>query len=107
MAVVEWPRYSLPADRNLPFPIGERVFRTVGNVTFRLPYRRRPPFVSIVKTSPADGKEQKLQTKGKRLKLKHTMLKYALFDYIPKRKMRRATFEQQDTTRKVLDFKAE
>ena len=34
------------------------------------------------------------------------MLKYALFDYIPKRKMRRATFEQQDTTRKVLDFKA-
>lgn len=34
------------------------------------------------------------------------MLKYALFDYIPKRKMRKATFEQQDTTRKVLDFKA-
>lgn len=33
------------------------------------------------------------------------MLKYALFDYIPKRKMRRATFEQQDTTRRVLDFK--
>ena len=24
--------YSLPADRNLPFPFGERVFRTVGNV---------------------------------------------------------------------------
>ena len=34
------------------------------------------------------------------------MLKYALFDYIPKRKMRKATFEQQDTTRRVLDFKA-
>lgn len=34
------------------------------------------------------------------------MLKYALFDYIPKRKMRRASFEQQDTTRMVLDFKS-
>jgi hypothetical protein len=43
---------------------------------------------------------------GKRIKNNVKMLKYALFDYIPKRKMRRATFEQQDTTRKVLDFKA-
>ena len=106
MAVVEWPRYSLPADRNLPFPIGERVFRTVGNVTFRLPYRRRPPFVSIVKTSPADGKEQKLQTKGKRLKLRYKMLKIALLDYVPQRYMRKANFETQETDRFLLGFKA-
>lgn len=33
------------------------------------------------------------------------MLKYALFDYIPKRQQRRASFEQLETCRKILDFK--
>ena len=84
-----WKEYSRKNTPNLPIAI-----------------RQSATFLSIVKTSPADGKEQKLQTKGKKLELRYKMLKYALFDYIPKRKMRRATFEQQDTTRKVLDFKA-
>lgn len=33
------------------------------------------------------------------------MLKYALYDYIPRRQQRRATFEQQETCRRILDFK--
>jgi hypothetical protein len=32
--------------------------------------RQTATFCGIVKTSPADGKEQKLQTKGKKLKLR-------------------------------------
>ena len=87
------------------FPLQERVFRTVGNVTFRLPYCRRPPFVSIVKTSPADGKEQKLQTKREKIKTQNKMLKYALLDYVPQRYMRKANFETQETDRHILDFK--
>lgn len=33
------------------------------------------------------------------------MLKYALFDYYPKRYLRRASFEESDVTRRILDFK--
>lgn len=33
------------------------------------------------------------------------MLKYALFDYIPRRLQARASFELQDTSRRILDFK--
>lgn len=33
------------------------------------------------------------------------MVQFALFDYIPKRKLRRASFEQQDTSRMILGFK--
>lgn len=33
------------------------------------------------------------------------MLKYALYDYIPRRRQCRATFEQQETCRRILDFK--
>lgn len=33
------------------------------------------------------------------------MMKYALFDYIPQRKLRRATFEQLDLQRMILGFK--
>ncbi len=34
-----------------------------------------------------------------------TMMKYALFDYIPQRFLRRASFEQQDVCRMILGFK--
>ena len=33
------------------------------------------------------------------------MLKYALYEYIPKRFLRRATFEQQDISRMIIGFK--
>ncbi len=33
------------------------------------------------------------------------MMKYALFDYIPQRFLRRASFEQQDVCRMILGFK--
>ena len=33
------------------------------------------------------------------------MFKYALFDYIPRRRARKASFDQQDTCRKILSFK--
>lgn len=33
------------------------------------------------------------------------MLKYALFEYIPRRHQNRASFEQQETCRRILDFK--
>lgn len=33
------------------------------------------------------------------------MLRYALYDYIPQRYLRRATFEQMDLDRRILDFK--
>jgi predicted amidophosphoribosyltransferase len=33
------------------------------------------------------------------------MLRYALYDYIPQRYLRRATFEQIDLDRRILDFK--
>ena len=33
------------------------------------------------------------------------MMKYALYDYIPQRRLRRTTFEQQDINRLILDFK--
>ena len=33
------------------------------------------------------------------------MLKYALYDYIPRRRQSRASFEQQETCRRILDFK--
>lgn len=33
------------------------------------------------------------------------MLKFALYDYIPKRRIRRASFEEIDLTRRILDFK--
>ena len=33
------------------------------------------------------------------------MMKYAIFDYIPKRFLRRASFEQQDVCRMILGFK--
>lgn len=33
------------------------------------------------------------------------MLKYALYDYIPQRYLRRATFEQIDLDRRIIDFK--
>ena len=33
------------------------------------------------------------------------MLQFALFDYIPKRFLGRATFEQQDTSRMIIGFK--
>lgn len=33
------------------------------------------------------------------------MFKYALFDYLPRRRQHRASFEQQDTCRRILDFK--
>ncbi len=33
------------------------------------------------------------------------MLKYALYDYIPRRKVHRSSFEQQDVNRRILDFK--
>ncbi len=33
------------------------------------------------------------------------MIKYALFDYVPKRFLKRVTFEQQDICRKLLGFK--
>ena len=34
------------------------------------------------------------------------MLRYALYDYIPQRYLRRATFEQTDLDRRILDFKS-
>ena len=33
------------------------------------------------------------------------MMRYALYDYIPRRRARRATFEQQDICRMILGFK--
>lgn len=33
------------------------------------------------------------------------MLKYALYDYLPQRYLKRASFEQQDLDRRILDFK--
>lgn len=33
------------------------------------------------------------------------MLRYALHDYWPKRRLRRASFEQKETSRRILDFK--
>ena len=35
----------------------------------------------------------------------NAMIQFALFDYIPKRNLRRASFEQQDTSRMILGFK--
>ena len=48
-----WKEYSRKNTPNLPIAI-----------------RQSATFLSIVKTSPADGKEQKLQTKGKKLNFK-------------------------------------
>lgn len=33
------------------------------------------------------------------------MLKYALFDYVPRRALHRASFNQQEICRRILDFK--
>lgn len=33
------------------------------------------------------------------------MMKYALFDYVPRRRVSRCSFEQQDVNRRILDFK--
>ena len=33
------------------------------------------------------------------------MLKYAIFDYLPQRKCRRASFDQMEVNRRILDFK--
>ncbi len=33
------------------------------------------------------------------------MMMYALYDYVPQRRLKRATFEQKDLNRRILDFK--
>ncbi len=61
------------------------------------------------KNCPKGGNKKKkftpLAPVNKNFKNIDDMLKYALYDYIPQRYLRRASFEQIDLDRRIIDFK--